>query len=80
MRIARRLDAVPRRELLAQRPVAAAGAVGQDRPAVALERGARAVGELVDREALGRGHAAGERDHFSRDRDHLRDLGRRRAD
>ena len=61
---ARRLDAVPLGEPLAQRPVAAARAVGEDRPAVALDRGARAVGELLDGKALGRGHSARERDHI----------------
>ena len=53
-------------EPLAQRPVAAAGAVAEDRPAVALERRAGAVGELVDGETLGSGNAAGERDHGAR--------------
>ena len=56
------LDAVPFGDPLPQRPVAPAGAVGEDGRAVALDRGARAVGELLDREALRRGHAAGERD------------------
>ena len=60
------LDAVPLGEPLAQRRVAAAGAVGEDRLAVALERRAGAVGELLDRQALGRGDAAGERDHARR--------------
>src|SRR6185436_3088114 len=87
---ARGLDAVLLGEPLAQRPVPAAGAVAEDRPAVALERCARAVRELLDSETLGSGNAAGERDHGLRVTappaggallhplgHHLRDLGRR---
>ena len=59
---ARRLDPVPLRDPLAQRRIAAARPVGEHGGPVARDRGARAVGELVDREALGRGHAAREGD------------------
>ncbi len=52
----------PLGDQLAQRRVAGAGAVGEDRLAVALEDGARAVGELLLGQALGRGHAAREGD------------------
>ena len=61
-----RLDAVPLGEPLAQRAVAAAGAVAEDRAAVALERSPGALREFLDGEALRRGDAAGERDHASR--------------
>ena len=54
---------MPLGEPLAQRAVAAAGAVAEDRPAVALERRARAFGELLDGETLGSRDSAGERDH-----------------
>ena len=57
-----RIDAVARRDPFAQRRVARRRAVGEDRAAVALERGARAVGELVDGEAFRRGNAAREGD------------------
>src|SRR3954470_7454614 len=60
---ARGLDAVPLGEPLAEGAVAAAGAVAEDRPAVALERGTSAFGELLDGEALRRRDSAGERDH-----------------
>ena len=46
----------------AERRVTAGRAVVQRGGAVALDRGARAVGELFEREALGRRNAAGERD------------------
>ena len=62
---AARFDAVLLGEPLAQRPVAAAGAVAEDRTAVVLERRARAVGELLHGEALGSRDSAGERDHGS---------------
>ena len=50
---------------LAQRPVAAAGAVGEHRLAVALDRGLGAVGQLLDGDAFGRRNAAreGDRSH-----------------
>ena len=48
---------------LAQRAVAAARPVREHGLAVALDRGLRAVGELLDREALGRRNAAREADH-----------------
>src|SRR5204863_5934633 len=62
---ARGLDTVPLGEPLAQRSVAPSGAVAEDRPAVALERRARAFSELLDGKALGSGDSAGERDHCS---------------
>src|SRR5207244_11467388 len=93
---ARRLDAVPRRDPLTQRRVAAARTVGEDGLPVALDRRARAVRELGDGKAFGRGDAAREGDQThalslagaARGRarllqalgDELSDLGRRRAD
>ena len=59
---ARGLDAVALRDPRAQRRVAATRPVGEDRLAVALDRRARAVGDLLDRQAFGRGDAAGEGD------------------
>ena len=44
----RGLDAMARRDPLAERPVAAARAVREDRRAVALDRRPRAIGELGD--------------------------------
>ena len=57
-----RIDAVAGAERLAQRRVAAAGAVGEH-GGVDLDRGARAVGEQLGVEALRRRRATGERDH-----------------
>ena len=70
---ASRVDVVPRSDPLAQRLIAGRRPVGEDRVPVPLDRGAGAVGELGDREAFGRGDAAGERD-----RRHDRRLPRRR--
>ena len=57
--------AVALAEQLPQRAVATAGAVGEDRRPVALERRPRAVGDQVGREAFGGGRAArkGDRRH-----------------
>jgi hypothetical protein len=60
----RRIDAVPLAEPGAKRRVPATRAVRQDRPPVALDHGARAVGELLDGEALGRGNPAREGDRL----------------
>ena len=60
------LDSVPLGEPLAQRAVAAAGAVAEDRAAVALEGRTGALRKLIDGEALRRRDTAGERDHASR--------------
>jgi hypothetical protein len=57
-----RLDAVPRRDPLTERRIAAAGAVREHRGAVGLDRGARAVGELGDGKAFGRRNPARKRD------------------
>ncbi len=57
-----RLDAVPFREQLPQRTVAAARPVRQDRDPVALERRRRAVGDQLLVEAFRRGCSARERD------------------
>ncbi len=59
---AARLDVMPLREQLPQRPVAATGAVRQDRRPVALERGARAIRDQRLVEAFRRGCAPRERD------------------
>ena len=59
---ARRIDPVPFGSPFAQRPIAARRPVREDRRPVALERAARAVGELGHRQALRRGPAARERD------------------
>src|SRR5258708_3110024 len=61
------LHAVTRGKNLAERPVAAARSVGEDRPAVPLESGARAVGDKHRIEAFRRRSAAreGDRGHAS---------------
>ena len=55
---ARGMDAEPLPDQLAQRHIARAGAVREDRLAVARERCVRAVGELLDGEQVG-GEAVG---------------------
>ena len=57
-----RLDAVPLGDPLAERLVAGDRAVVENGRPVALDRRARAVGELLDRQGLGRRDAARERD------------------
>ena len=56
------LDAVALRDPLPERPVAAARPVVEDGPAFALDHLARAVRELLDGQAVGRGDPPGERD------------------
>src|SRR5207244_4704340 len=59
----RGLDAVSLGEQLAQRAVAAAGAVAEDRAAIALDCRARALRELLDGETLRSRDTTGKRDH-----------------
>src|SRR5207248_3519363 len=56
------IDAVPGGEPVSQWAVAGRRSVREDRPTVALQRRARALGKRVDGEALRRRDAAGERD------------------
>ena len=62
---ARRLDAVPLRQPLAERAIPAAGAV-REHGRVALDGGTSAVGEQLDGEALRCGCSSCERDHRPR--------------
>ena len=63
-----RVDAVPVGDPLAQRRVARRRSVREDRPAVALDGDARAVRQLLDRQALGSRDTAreGDRRHHAR--------------
>ena len=68
------LDSVAFGDPVAERLVAARRAVREDRPPVGEERGARALGKLVDRQALGCGNPA-----RKGDRRHVSSLGRVKA-
>ena len=61
-----RIDAVPVRDPLAKRRIARRWAVREDRAAVAFDRNAGAIRQLVDRQAFGGGDTTRERDRRHR--------------